>query len=183
MGPAVLSQRAKKLLTRGKMCPKWDSNQMHPDLKPTSIHEQASSVDRAPEVGARHLDVDQGPDAEHVVLADPDGNELCILQPGAASSPVARSSARWPAPVPGRSVASGATHWPATLPIIRGTARIKSDLFGAVRHRRPHDVVRVRRYSATAMRRAAVSYCVLESWNGVADESCPDWYRPSWCRR
>ncbi len=57
-------------------------NQMHPDLKPTSTHEQASAVHRALELGARHLDVGQGPDAEHVVLADPDGNELCILEPG-----------------------------------------------------------------------------------------------------
>ncbi len=61
---------------------KWGRNQMHPDLKPTSIHEQASAVHRALELGARHLDVGQGPDAEHVVLADPDGNELCILGPG-----------------------------------------------------------------------------------------------------
>ncbi|NYD41914.1 catechol 2,3-dioxygenase-like lactoylglutathione lyase family enzyme [Nocardioides panaciterrulae] len=61
---------------------KWGANQMHPDLKPTSVHEQASAVQRALESGARHLDVGQGPDAEHVVLADPDGNELCILEPG-----------------------------------------------------------------------------------------------------
>ncbi len=61
---------------------KWGPNQMHPDLKPTSIHEQASAVHRALELGARHLDVGQGPDAEHIVLADPDGNELCILEPG-----------------------------------------------------------------------------------------------------
>jgi hypothetical protein len=61
---------------------KWGPNQMHPDLKPTSIDEQASAVHRALELGARHLDVGQGPDAEHVVLADPDGNELCILEPG-----------------------------------------------------------------------------------------------------
>ncbi len=61
---------------------KWGRNQMHPDLKPTSIHEQASAVHRALELGARHLDVGQGPDAEPVVLADPDGNELCVLEPG-----------------------------------------------------------------------------------------------------
>lgn len=61
---------------------KWGPNQMHPDLKPISIHEQTSAVHRALELGARHLDVGQGSDAEHVVLADPDGNELCILEPG-----------------------------------------------------------------------------------------------------
>ena len=57
-------------------------NQMHADLLPTSIHEQASAVHRALGLGARNVDVGQGPDAEHVVLADPDGNELCILEPG-----------------------------------------------------------------------------------------------------
>lgn len=61
---------------------KWGPNQMHPDLKPTSLHEQAAAVDRALGLGARHLDVGQGADAEHVVLADPDGNELCVLEPG-----------------------------------------------------------------------------------------------------
>jgi catechol 2,3-dioxygenase-like lactoylglutathione lyase family enzyme len=57
-------------------------NQMHPDLRPASLQEQTAAVHRAVELGARHLDVGQGPDAEHVVLADPDGNELCILEPG-----------------------------------------------------------------------------------------------------
>ncbi len=61
---------------------KWGPNQMHPDLKPTSLDEQAGAVERALELGARHLDVGQGDDAEHVVLADPDGNELCVLEPG-----------------------------------------------------------------------------------------------------
>lgn len=61
---------------------KWGPNQMHPDLKPTSLDEQAAAVDRALGLGARHLDVGQGDDAEHVVLADPDGNELCVLEPG-----------------------------------------------------------------------------------------------------
>lgn len=60
----------------------WGPNQMHPDLKPSSVPEQRSAVRRALELGARHLNVGQGPDAEHVVLADPDGNELCILEPG-----------------------------------------------------------------------------------------------------
>lgn len=61
---------------------KWGPNHMHPDLKPTSLDEQAAAVDRALALGARHLDVGQRDDAEHVVLADPDGNELCVLEPG-----------------------------------------------------------------------------------------------------
>lgn len=61
---------------------RWGPNQMHPDLKPASLDEQAAAVRRALGLGARPLDVGQGPDAEHVVLADPDGNELCVLEPG-----------------------------------------------------------------------------------------------------
>jgi hypothetical protein len=33
-------------------------------------------------LGGRHLDVGQGPDDKHVVLADPGGNELCVIEPG-----------------------------------------------------------------------------------------------------
>ena len=33
------------------------------------------------ELGARHIDIGQGPDDEHVVLADPEGNEFCIIEP------------------------------------------------------------------------------------------------------
>ncbi len=61
---------------------KWGPNQMHPDLRPTSVPDQTAVVHRALELGAGRLDVGQGPDAEHVVLADPDGNELCVLEPG-----------------------------------------------------------------------------------------------------
>ena len=31
-------------------------------------------------LGARHIDVGQSPD-EHVVLAEPDANEFCIIEP------------------------------------------------------------------------------------------------------
>lgn len=63
---------------------KWGPNQMHPDLQPGSLPEQAAAVTRALRLGARHLDVGQGDAAEHVVLADPDGNELCVLEPGSS---------------------------------------------------------------------------------------------------
>lgn len=33
-------------------------------------------------LGASHLDVGQLPEEEHVVLADPEGNEFCIIEPG-----------------------------------------------------------------------------------------------------
>jgi hypothetical protein len=37
-------------------------------------------VARALELGARHADVGQRPEEEHVVLADPDGNEFCLRE-------------------------------------------------------------------------------------------------------
>jgi predicted enzyme related to lactoylglutathione lyase len=39
-------------------------------------------VARALELGGRHIDVGQRPDEGHVVLADPEGNEFCVIEPG-----------------------------------------------------------------------------------------------------
>jgi len=57
-------------------------NQMHFDLTSGSLDDQQETVARALELGGRHLDIGQGPDAEHVVLADPEGNEFCVIEPG-----------------------------------------------------------------------------------------------------
>jgi hypothetical protein len=63
---------------------KWGPNQMHPDLLASSLEEQAAVVDRALALGARHLDIGQGPDADNVVLADPEDNEVDVLPPGSS---------------------------------------------------------------------------------------------------
>jgi len=57
-------------------------NQMHFDLTSTSLEDQQNTVARALELGGRHIDIGQGPDALHVVLADPEGNEFCVIEPG-----------------------------------------------------------------------------------------------------
>jgi len=62
--------------------PKTGPNQMHFDLTSTSLEDQQATVARALELGGRHLDIGQGPDADHVVLADPEGNEFCVIPPG-----------------------------------------------------------------------------------------------------
>ena len=59
--------------------PKSGRNQMHLDLTSTSLQDQQQTVARALELGARHIDVGQRPEEEHVVLADPEGNEFCVL--------------------------------------------------------------------------------------------------------
>jgi hypothetical protein len=40
---------------------------------------QRATVDRALALGGRHVDVGQLPEEEHVVLADPEGNEFCVF--------------------------------------------------------------------------------------------------------
>ncbi len=62
--------------------PRTGPNQMHFDLTSTSLEAQQQTVARALELGGRHLDIGQGPDADHVVLADPEGNEFCVIEPG-----------------------------------------------------------------------------------------------------
>jgi len=57
-------------------------NQMHFDLTSTSLEDQRATVAKALELGGRHLDIGQGPDALHVVMADPEGNEFCVIEPG-----------------------------------------------------------------------------------------------------
>ncbi len=57
-------------------------NQLHFDLTSASPDDQQRTVARALELGARHCDVGQRPDEPHVVLADPEGNEFCVIEPG-----------------------------------------------------------------------------------------------------
>ncbi|GGK73065.1 hypothetical protein Sme01_07320 [Sphaerisporangium melleum] len=60
---------------------KVGQNQMHFDLTSSSLADQRRTVARALEFGARHIDVGQRPDEDHVVLADPEGNEFCVIGP------------------------------------------------------------------------------------------------------
>ncbi len=64
--------------------PKGRQNQMHLDLTSRSAEDQRQTVDRALRLGARHTDVGQRPDEPHVVLADPEGSEFCVIEPGNA---------------------------------------------------------------------------------------------------
>ncbi|MGN0063950.1 MAG: VOC family protein [Nocardioides sp.] len=53
-------------------------NRVHLDLSPTD-GDQDGEVRRLIDLGARHTDVGQDPDVSWVVLADPEGNEFCVL--------------------------------------------------------------------------------------------------------
>lgn len=60
--------------------PKAAKNRLHLDLASTSAEHQAALVDRARDLGAAPVDVGQR-DVPWVVLADPEGNEFCVLEP------------------------------------------------------------------------------------------------------
>ncbi|TQS40975.1 VOC family protein [Cryptosporangium phraense] len=61
---------------------KTSQNRAHFDLTSTSLDDQRETVARALRLGARHVDVGQRPEEGHVVLADPEGNEFCVIEPG-----------------------------------------------------------------------------------------------------
>lgn len=56
-------------------------NQLHLHVTSTSADDQQHTVDTAIGLGARHLDVGQLPEEGHVVLADPNGDEFCVIGP------------------------------------------------------------------------------------------------------
>jgi len=53
-------------------------NRLHLDLRPL---DQTHEVARLESLGATRVDIGQGDDATWVVLADPEGNEFCVLRP------------------------------------------------------------------------------------------------------
>jgi catechol 2,3-dioxygenase-like lactoylglutathione lyase family enzyme len=59
-------------------------NRMHLHLTSAGAADQQDTVATALGLGARHLDVGQRPEEGHIVLADPDGNEFCVIEPGNA---------------------------------------------------------------------------------------------------
>src|ERR1700754_4385244 len=63
---------------------KTGPNQMHFDLTSTSLEDQQETMARSLALGARHIDVGQRPEEGHVVLADPEGNEFCVIGAGNA---------------------------------------------------------------------------------------------------
>jgi hypothetical protein len=61
--------------------PKAGKNRVHLDLRSASAGDQQDRVARLTGLGARPADVGQGRDVPWVVLADPEGNEFCVLDP------------------------------------------------------------------------------------------------------
>jgi catechol-2,3-dioxygenase len=74
---------------------KAGKNRLHIELQPD---DQDAEVERLLDMGARHVDVGQTGKASWVVLADPEGNEFCVLPANARQQP---GPARVPAHEPG----------------------------------------------------------------------------------
>ena len=55
---------------------------IHLDLTSNSVEHQRGQVATVDRLGGRHVDIGQDPSEDHVVLADPEGNELCVIPPG-----------------------------------------------------------------------------------------------------
>jgi Glyoxalase-like domain len=59
--------------------PKTVKNRLHLDLRADGTTTGAE-LERLLALGARPVDIGQGPDVDWVVLADPEGNEFCLLR-------------------------------------------------------------------------------------------------------
>jgi catechol 2,3-dioxygenase-like lactoylglutathione lyase family enzyme len=55
---------------------------LHLHLTSADPAQQQETVARALALGASHLDVGQRPEEGHIVLADPEGNAFCVIEPG-----------------------------------------------------------------------------------------------------
>jgi catechol 2,3-dioxygenase-like lactoylglutathione lyase family enzyme len=55
---------------------------VHLHLTSSSVVDQQRTVAKALRLGGRHLDVGQSATESFVVLADPAGGELCVIEPG-----------------------------------------------------------------------------------------------------
>jgi hypothetical protein len=60
---------------------KIGQNLIHFDITTTSVDDQNDTVANLLSNGATHIDIGQDPVETHVVLADPESNEVCIIAP------------------------------------------------------------------------------------------------------
>ncbi|RJT80059.1 VOC family protein [Arthrobacter cheniae] len=58
---------------------KEGKNRLHLDFAPHTGDDRDAEIARLLALGAARVDVGQGPDVSWDVLADPDGNEFCVL--------------------------------------------------------------------------------------------------------
>ena len=95
--------------------PKVTKNRMHLDLPSRTDDEQRATVSRLLDLGARRADIGQG-DVPWVVMADPEGNEFCVLPAsfGAHAMPIGAISMDAAYAPRMADFWSAATGWPMT---------------------------------------------------------------------
>ena len=54
-------------------------NRLHLDLAPHTSQDRDAEIERLLSLGAKRIDVGQGTDVTWTVMADPEGNEFCVL--------------------------------------------------------------------------------------------------------
>jgi hypothetical protein len=54
-------------------------NRLHLDLAPHTSQDRDAEIERLLSLGAKRIDVGQGVDVTWTVMADPEGNEFCVL--------------------------------------------------------------------------------------------------------
>ena len=59
--------------------PKQGKNRLHLDLAPHTSQDRDAEIARLEQLGASRVDVGQDDGASWTVLADPEGNEFCVL--------------------------------------------------------------------------------------------------------
>ena len=96
--------------------PKTTKNRVHLDLASASLEEQAAKVERLVELGAARVDIGQG-DVPWAVMADPEGNEFCVLEPRPVyrgTGPIAAIVVDCADPETMSRFWAGAAGWPVT---------------------------------------------------------------------
>jgi hypothetical protein len=88
--------------------PKTSKNRVHLDVASTSEEHKAALVARLEGLGARQIDIGQPDDVSWVVMADPEGNEFCVVSHlgSVGKDPRRRGSPPW-----GVAVAVGWRGW------------------------------------------------------------------------
>jgi hypothetical protein len=77
--PDDAPETALSVLLQPSAGPKTEKNRAHPDLI-TSGGDVDAEVDRLIALGAQRVNVGQTGDEPFVVLADPEGNEFCVIR-------------------------------------------------------------------------------------------------------
>jgi hypothetical protein len=84
---AVLRERPREQIGPGMVFVpvpegKTVKNRLHLDLAPLHGHDQQAEIARLELLGATRVDIGQSADVSWTVLADPEGNEFCVLSSG-----------------------------------------------------------------------------------------------------